>query len=124
MKYVNVADLRVGDVLYDVHMERAGNTTMRQEGVWTAIVREVGITDYGVPYAMISWNGNPPKMHLRTTIYTRWPKEWIRCGIWDRRGGRYCGVCYGRENEGGHLESCEHPRAVAARKRAAKEHRQ
>ena len=125
-KKISVDDLKVGDVLYDVHTERAGNTTMRREGVWTAIVREVGVTEEGTPYALISWNGNPPKRHLRTTSYTRWPKEWIRPDPWDmaRGGGRYCGVCYGRENKGGHLETCEHPRAAAARKRAAKEHRQ
>lgn len=54
---IKTSDLKVGDVLHDIHRVKAGNTTMSVEGHWEA-------------------NGHDP--------------------------------------------DCEHPRAIAARKRAAK----
>ena len=115
-----VETLKVGDILHDVHSVNAGNSNMLREGHWIARVTEVGVRD-GVPYAMISWNGTRPRIHYNTTNYKKWPKEWIRgdpgsCGL----SGRWCAICRGREDHGGHKEDCEHPRAVAARKRATK----
>lgn len=49
-----LSKLRPGDILYDVHSERAGNTTMRRQGEWT--VRVIEVHD---DHAMCSWNGNP-----------------------------------------------------------------
>lgn len=34
---IKVEDLKPGDVLYDVHSYRMGNTMMREEGCWGAI---------------------------------------------------------------------------------------
>lgn len=102
--------LEPGMALYDVHSHRAGNTTMRVEGCWAARVISVHL-DESPPYAMIAWNGNPPRKHFRTK-WTRWPKEWIKQDVF---GERSCALCHGKESDG-HRPTCEHPRAVRARK--------
>lgn len=111
-----VDTLKVGDVLHDVHRHKAGNTSMMVEGHWKAIVTEVGVDEHGVPYADISWNSNRPRRHYRTVNYKRFPKEWIRSRT---IGGRTCGMCHNNESQG-HKDTCEHPKAVSARKKAAK----
>lgn len=55
--------IKAGDVLYDVHSERMGNTTMRRQGVWEVYVKEVHDG-----YAIVSWNGNPPQRYNRSQI--------------------------------------------------------
>ncbi len=55
--------IKAGDVLYDVHRQRMGNTMMSREEYWSVAVKEVGFTHYpetGVTYrwAIVSWNGN------------------------------------------------------------------
>lgn len=47
--------IKPGDVLYDVHSYRMGNTTLRSLGLWKVQVIEVHET-----YALCSWNGNTP----------------------------------------------------------------
>ncbi len=120
---IKVETLKAGDVLYDVHSEQAGNTTMRREGCWLVSVREVGITEKGTPYALLSWNGNTPRPAYETAPYKRWPKEWLKADPWDRgtMSGPSCAICRGRRDHDGHAAKCEHPRAIAARKRLAKE---
>lgn len=49
------AKVEPGDVLYDVHSHRMGNTTMRAMGTWTVHVFEV---DRESGRAFVSWNGN------------------------------------------------------------------
>ena len=118
---IPASELKVGDVLYDVHTERAGNTTIRVECCWRATVREVGEDDRGV-FAMISWNGNAPRKKY-STDYKRWPKEWIRGReATFGRGGRRCEIC-GAQEQDGHRDTCEHPRAVKARAKATKQRR-
>lgn len=122
-----IETLKVGDVLYDVHHEQAGNTTMRREGCWPVFVREVGVDEQG-PWALLSWNGNPPRQKTyHTTTYKRWPKEWLSGNPWDYgkpgRSGPYCYLCSGRKNHGGHKNHCKHPKAVSARKKALRESR-
>lgn len=115
---IPVNKLVVGETLYDVHSHRMGNTTMREEGCWTARVVEVHAE--AVPqYALIAWNGNPPRKVFYKTNYKRWPKEWIRRAF----HGRVCALCHGREDDG-HKDTCEHPRAISKRKKAAKAERQ
>ena len=48
--------VKAGDILYDVHSYRMGNTTMRSMGVWSVTVFSV---DYERRQAVVSWNGNP-----------------------------------------------------------------
>lgn len=52
MKFDN---LKVGQVLFDVHSYKMGNTTIRSLGVWTVYVKEI---DAERRRAFISWNGN------------------------------------------------------------------
>lgn len=112
--------IKAGDVLYDVHTERAGNTKIRVEGTWEVAVISVhpeGTEERAYPHAVCRWNGN------RARVYTQYdlaklrvtPKEWVR--EW---GGQRCYVC-GAKRTDGHRDTCTHPRAVSARKRAAKD---
>jgi len=56
---VKIEKLKAGDVLYDVHSYRMGNTKMRSVGVWEVSVKEVHLTpEVGAPYIIASWNGN------------------------------------------------------------------
>lgn len=48
--------VKAGDVLYDVHSVRMGNTTMRRLGCWCVEVREIDTVN---ARALVSWNGNP-----------------------------------------------------------------
>jgi hypothetical protein len=61
--------LKAGDVLYDVHSERAGNTMLRRTGVWTVRILEVDLEKDG---AYVSWNGN------RRSFYPRFRVEKLR----------------------------------------------
>jgi hypothetical protein len=114
---IDVKDLKVGDVLYDCHRHKAGNTTMSVDGVWKCRVREVGTDENGRPWALISWSGNAPrgKTYGRTS-YRRYPKEWNRQSLFDEAT---CALCHAKKSAG-HRDSCDHPAAIRARKRAAK----
>lgn len=48
--------IRNGDVLFDCHRYRMGDTTSTTMGTWT--VRVIKVQKNG---AMVSWNGNEPK---------------------------------------------------------------
>lgn len=111
---IKIESLKAGDVLYDVHSERSGNTTMRREGVWECFVRAV---DPAGKWVEISWNGNPARrFHAVPKGYKRAPKEWVRSELFSRRR---CHFCRNSEPDG-HTVDCDHPRAIAARKKAAK----
>lgn len=47
-----------GMVLYDLHREKLGNTTMSELGAWPVKIIEV---DYERRSALVRWNGNAPK---------------------------------------------------------------
>lgn len=53
MKFENI---KAGDVLYDVHRQKMGNTTLSSMGVWT--VKIIEVNEFG---ATVSWNGNRPE---------------------------------------------------------------
>jgi hypothetical protein len=92
-----------------------GNTMMTAEGHWTARITEVAEDG---SWAEASWNCNPAK-RFYSTMPKGWktsPKEWLRQGMGD---GRACALC-GASEVAGHRLDCEHPRAIAARKKAAK----
>jgi hypothetical protein len=115
MSAIRTADVKVGDILHDVHRVKAGNTTMSIEGYWTA--RVTAVADDG-SWAEASWNSNPAKRYHSTMpkSWRRRPKEWISQRLFEPRS---CGVCHASERDG-HVADCEHPRAVAKRKRATK----
>lgn len=50
--------IKPGMVLYDVHSETMGNTTMRSVGVWPV---EIVSVDEHNRCAMVRWNHNPPR---------------------------------------------------------------
>jgi sRNA-binding regulator protein Hfq len=58
-----ISKLKPGDVLYDVHSHKMGNTTASTVGVWTVHVIEVFDR-----YIVASWNGNPPERMFKHTI--------------------------------------------------------
>ena len=111
---IKIQSLKPGDVLYDVHSERAGNTTMRREGVWECYVRAV---DPNGQWVEISRNGNPARRFAAVPRgYKRAPKEWI---LSELSSDRRCHFCM-KSKPDGHAPDCKHPRAIAARKKAAK----
>jgi len=57
--------VKAGDVLWDVHREKMGNTTMSRLGAWQ--VRVISI-DYENETAMCSWNTNPPRLYFKRGI--------------------------------------------------------
>ncbi len=57
--------VRAGDVLYDVHSEKMGNTTMGRVGWWRVVVVSI---DHENGEAMCHWNGNPAVRYGRMQI--------------------------------------------------------
>jgi hypothetical protein len=103
--------LKVGGNYYSVERVRVGNTTMRCDAIYLVRVLEIG-----ADYAVVSWNGNRAERYYSKGLarLREHPPEWVR-----GRDGTRCHVCRAREHDG-HVDTCEHPRAAAARKRAAK----
>jgi hypothetical protein len=64
----NIEKVKPGDVLYDVHSERMGNTTMRRLGWWRVYIVSVAEDGRSV---MARWNGNPEKKYYRQDV-ARW----------------------------------------------------
>lgn len=54
-----------GDVLYDCHRMRMGNTTMSRMGTWIVNVIKV---DRDKRTALVSWNGNRPQTYCERDI--------------------------------------------------------
>ena len=53
--------VKAGDILYDVHRERMGNTTMSRLGCWTVEVIDI---DHEEGRATVRWNGNRPQTYF------------------------------------------------------------
>ncbi len=66
---VAITALKPGDVVYDVHSERAGNTTMRRMGCWHVTIVEV----HG-DHVIASWNGNPARHYGRAAV-AKWRRS-------------------------------------------------
>lgn len=69
---VAFSKLKPGDVVYDCHRVKMGNTTMSRLGAWKVHVLEVH-ADSPSPHVVASWNSNPPKKY-----YARSVKSWRR----------------------------------------------
>jgi len=52
-----ISRIKAGQVLYDKHKYKMGNTTMSRWGLWKVFVKEVDVEG---KYIIASWNGNPP----------------------------------------------------------------
>ena len=57
--------IKPGQILWDYHRYRVGNTRMTKEGEWPVKVIEV---DMVKRRALISWNGNDPQWRNETAI--------------------------------------------------------
>lgn len=57
--------IKPGDVLWDYHSERAGNTTMRRWGNWPVHIIEIHAD---TQTAIVSWNGNRPQKWFRRQL--------------------------------------------------------
>lgn len=66
--------VKPGDILYDCHTHRAGNTKMRVMGVWQ--VRVISVDEAG-GFVVASWNGNKPERYYTSSIrrWRRTPKK-------------------------------------------------
>jgi hypothetical protein len=52
-----ISKIKVGQILYDKHKYRMGNTTIMTYGLWKVYVKEV---DPNGKFIIASWNGNKP----------------------------------------------------------------
>lgn len=111
---VQFDSIKSGDVLYDCHRRKCGSTTLSELGVWKVVVRSVDHTNMN---AVVSRNGNQEKVYEAACFRSlrRFPPEWVRPCI----GEAKCHMC-GRTRAAGHSERCQHPKAIAVRKRLAK----
>ena len=55
-----ISRIKPGDVLWDAHKERMGNTRMTRLGCWPVKVIEVDLENRK---ALCSWNGNTPEWY-------------------------------------------------------------
>lgn len=60
---IKFESVKVGDILYDCHKHRVGNTTMRAMGTWK--VKILSKTENGCG---VSWNGNPEQWWPRYSV--------------------------------------------------------
>ena len=104
--------VKPGDILLDVHSQRMGNTTMREQGVWK--VRVISV-DAEKRTALCSWNGNRAETYTESQFRSlrRVAPEWLTRG-WNGKRCLHCGA----SKADGHNPTCDHPRAIAARKKA------
>lgn len=104
--------LKIGDVLYRVRREKAGNTKCSREVVDEYVVSAIEHAP-GFPRVRITQNGRPV-LGVRVANLRRSPPEWLR---WNPFEARQCYFCRAHESNG-HRETCEHPKAVKARAKA------
>lgn len=57
--------VKVGDLLWDVHREKMGNTTMSRTGSWPVKIIEI---NHETGRAVASWNGNSPRPMYRSSV--------------------------------------------------------
>lgn len=55
---MKIEKLQPGAMVYDVHSQRMGNTTLRSVGVWPVQIVSVDVEARTV---MAKWNGNPER---------------------------------------------------------------
>lgn len=110
---IKISTLKEGDICYDCHREKMGNTMMSRVGVWKIRVISIKTLIGDRIEVTYSWNGNTP----RTTFgrggkvnWRRYPPEWLRNGF----DGASCYFCHNKKEQG-HRSDCRHPKAVPTR---------
>lgn len=84
---MKIEKLSPGMVVWDVHKERMGNTTMRSYASWAVLVISIDLNRQTV---MASWNGNPARAYYKNS-WSKWRKTepvWIRSGLGKRPATR------------------------------------
>lgn len=72
--------VKVGDILYERHRTKMGNTKMSQLGEWPVEIREIDVDRRA---ALAAWNYNPAKWMparkiermFRTSMYDKYEKK-------------------------------------------------
>ena len=62
---VAFSTIKVGDVLFDCHMTKMGNTNANRLGCWDVKILSI---DPETRVAMASWNGNAPRRYSERQI--------------------------------------------------------
>lgn len=57
--------VKPGDLLWDVHKQKLGNTTVSRLSCWPVRVLQI---DYDNRVASCSWNGNKPRVYSKAQI--------------------------------------------------------
>ena len=68
--------IKQGMVLFDVHKQKMGNTSMSRWGCWEVRIIVLLPTDHA---AIVSWNGTPQQTwreHKLTRLYEKKPKKY------------------------------------------------
>lgn len=111
---VAFTSLKAGDILYDCHRHRVGNTMSTELGIWKVRVVEVNLKERK---ALVSWNNNPAQWkgerYFESTMIKRNPPEWVHQ---ISMMGTFCYLCRAKKNDG-HRPDCPHPQAKKAKKR-------
>lgn len=68
--------VKAGDIIYDRHRSKMGNTTMTQLAEWSVEVREIN-TERRM--ALVSWNYNPAKW-----VPARQIEKYFRSSMYDK----------------------------------------
>lgn len=64
-----ISRLKPGQVVWEQHKTRQGNTTMSKMGTWSLKIIEVH-ADADPPYVIASWNCNPPRRYYERSVRT------------------------------------------------------
>jgi hypothetical protein len=110
---VAFTSLKVGDIIYDCHRHRVGNTMATELGIWKVRILEINLKERKV---LVSWNDNTPQwkneLYFIATTIKRNPPEWVHR---ISSMGTICYMC-GAKKSDGHRPDCTHPKAKTVRK--------
>lgn len=63
-----IRKLKVGQIVYDKHQYKAGNTKMKRWGVYPVVIKEI---DPDFRWVIATWNGNPARKYFESSV-----KQW------------------------------------------------
>ena len=108
--------IEAGKSYYTVERRKMGNTTMSCDSLSLVDIVAVHNDPPWNPSADVSQNGRVKRWYGSDLAKLReHPPEWLRNPL----DGTRCHVCRALKSDG-HRDDCQHPRAVAARKRGAR----
>lgn len=106
------SNLKVGDTLYRVSREKAGNTTASRDRVDEYTVVNIEQGQFGPRVTLKGYRAE----FVRVSALRNSPPEWVKSEAFSPRR---CHFCRAQEGTTGHRDACRHPAAVKARKAAA-----